>query len=349
MAMRQISEIIAEGRHRGGVFHKSRTAAWYDRRGPNYVSLGTLLREGFQGPFSFLNHQSHQNVKAPYVNFRELKSQVSIRQILDRYELAPDMKAIGDALSGSCPLCESQSRNCFRVSQSKNCFMCFSCQTGGNILDFVGAMEDCSIRDAAVMIAGWFEIEHQKPARSRKSKAGEAPRSKAPGKREPSTPKLKEESPPSKGESNSTPSAVNAPLSFELKLDPNHPWFDSAGIKPETVKEFGLGFCSKGVMGGRIAFPIRNRDGDLIGYAGCWPAKIAPEGQPTWKYPKDLDLDQIIFPADKLGECDLATSLLAMDPLQVVIAWQLGIENVAHFPGNHPKPDSMRTISIALD
>jgi len=43
---------------------------------------------------------------------------------------------------------------------SKNAFNCFSdvCKARGNVLDFVAAMEKCSIRDAALKLQEWFKV-----------------------------------------------------------------------------------------------------------------------------------------------------------------------------------------------
>jgi len=62
---------------------------------------------------------------------------------------------------------------------------------------------------------------------------------------------------------------VNPPLDFELKhLDTKHPYLASRGLTPATVEHFGLGYCAKGFLAGRIAIPIHNPQGLLVGYAG---------------------------------------------------------------------------------
>jgi len=67
---------------------------------------------------------------------------------------------------------------------------------------------------------------------------------------------------------------INAPLDFELKsLDPDHSWFEEQGLFPETVEHFGLGYCGKGWLKGRIAIPIHDAEGNLIGYVGRLLAK----------------------------------------------------------------------------
>ena len=45
-----------------------------------------------------------------------------------------------------------------RASLSKNVFHCFACQAQGNVLEFVAAMEKCSIREAACRLQRWFGV-----------------------------------------------------------------------------------------------------------------------------------------------------------------------------------------------
>lgn len=271
------------------------------------------------------------------MNFRELKAAVPIRRVLEKYGHLESLAESGDRLSGPCPLCDSQSA--FRVSQEKNCFMCFSCQTGGNMLDLVAAMEQCSVRDAAVKVAEWFEVETSGPAKAPARKSARSPRREG----DPPAAKAAEKPPaaasqaPTEGREPeqdpcTRPCSANPPLSFQLKLDPEHPWFADSGLLPETVRIFGLGFCEKGVMAGRIAFPIRNPKGELIGYAGRWPGENPPEGQLLWRYPKGLDLDQLVYPAERLAEADLSRALIAQDPLRVVLCSQLGLADVFCVP-----------------
>jgi hypothetical protein len=125
------------------------------------------------------------------------------------------------------------------------------------------------------------------------------------------------------------PSVVNAPLTFELKLERDHPWFAEVGLLPETVEEFGLGYCSRGVIGGRIAFPIHDPLGHLIGYTGRWPGENPSEEQPLWKYPKNLALRLIIYPVHKLVESGTQSLCWARDPLEVVLGWQSGRRNLS--------------------
>jgi DNA primase len=66
-----------------------------------------------------------------------------------------------------------------------------------------------------------------------------------------------------------TRTIINEPIDFVLKnLDPKHPYLSGRGFTPETIEHFGLGFCSRGLMKDRIAVPIHDPAGRLVGYAG---------------------------------------------------------------------------------
>ena len=76
---------------------------------------------------------------------------------------------------------------------------------------------------------------------------------------------------------------VNAPLDFELQgLAYDHPYLRERGFTEETIKTFGLGYCHRGLMKGRIAIPLHDTDGTLIGYAGRIVDEEAIGEDTTW-------------------------------------------------------------------
>src|SRR5687767_7892197 len=98
-----------------------------------------------------------------FVDFRKVKQAVSIEQVLTRYNITL-RRTNRDALRGVCPLpthTSENSRDSFSVNITKNIWSCqsSSCASarggkrGGNVLDFVAAMEQCVIRDAALTLA----------------------------------------------------------------------------------------------------------------------------------------------------------------------------------------------------
>jgi len=119
-----------------------------------------------------------------WVNYRELKEAVSLEQVLDHYGLLANMTRRGDSLEGACPIHGGHSPRQFRVSLGKNAYHCFSCDAGGNVLDFVAAMEDVEIRPAALLLVDWFKLQRtavtKRPPKNSLAPAGSAKRRKAP-------------------------------------------------------------------------------------------------------------------------------------------------------------------------
>lgn len=92
-----------------------------------------------------------------WVDFSAVKRAVSLEEVLRHYQI-PELRRHRDQLQGRCPIHHGQRDDSFRVHLSKNVFQCFACQAHGNVLDFVAAMEQCSIREAALRLQQWFGV-----------------------------------------------------------------------------------------------------------------------------------------------------------------------------------------------
>ena len=57
---------------------------------------------------------------------------------------------------GSCPICQHESDRCFVVTPSKQLWHCFSCRAGGDCIELIANIEDCSPKKAAELIAAHF-------------------------------------------------------------------------------------------------------------------------------------------------------------------------------------------------
>jgi DNA primase len=187
-----------------------------------------------------------------WVNFKELREKLNFREVLEFYGVKINAKNHVQHHS-RCPLATHEAVNrssSFSANLDKGIWRCFGCGAQGNILDFATRMERFDpdkpddVRRAALLLAERYNIASEKP--------------KAANKASPKTP------PRIKGAS-----VVNAVLDFALKgLDPEHPYLLNRGFTPETIRHFELGFCSRGLMKDRIAIPLRNAAGQLVGYAG---------------------------------------------------------------------------------
>lgn len=102
-----------------------------------------------------------------YVDFKKLKARISMRDLLDHYELTETMEAKDETtLIGRCPITESNSDTAFKVNTAKDVWYSFALEgdgAGGNILDFVARMEETDIVGAANLIDDWFDDEPDHP------------------------------------------------------------------------------------------------------------------------------------------------------------------------------------------
>ena len=236
--------------------------------------------------------------KSSFVDFKAVKAAITMEQVLEHYGILDKFKRGSDSLSGPCPIHKGNNPTQFRISISKNIWNCFSeCKHGGNVLDFIARMDDVSIHAAALKAIAWFKLDPEAmSANGGEENPGEAPKSDTTP-----TPAPKKPAPVvEKG-------APNAPLKFRLdKLERSHPYLAERGLTLETIVDFGVGYCAKGMMAERIAIPIQNPEGNVVAYAGRFPGEPA-EGTPKYKLPqgfrKSLELyniDRAIKePADK--------------------------------------------------
>ncbi len=231
-----------------------------------------------------------------WVSFDEIKRTVSLEMALDHYGIR--LRHAGpNALRGKCPLpmhASKTSTESFTATLSKGVGGVWACQSqsciksrgrvGGNVLDFVAAMENCSIRDAAIKLQTWFLV----PAVGKPSRpVGKEPRPKLFAGKEPESELISNEKNDPAGESKS-----NKPLSFMLqKIDRGHPYVKERGLTEETAGTFGVGiFSGKGSMHGRFVIPIHNSNSELVAYAG----RSIDGSEPRYKFPagfhKSLEL-----------------------------------------------------------
>lgn len=198
-----------------------------------------------------------------WVDFRLVKSAVSFRQVLDRYQV-DWLRKSGSELRGKCPIHQGEGERTFHVNLEKGAFNCFSCRARGNVLDFVAAMERCSVRDAALKLRDWFGV------------ASDAHPSPTPTARQGSA---TAKSNPAHASDNDQ---INPPLAFQLRVDPTHDYGKKRGITSEKLEEIGAGLClSKGMFAGRFVIPLHDEQGRLVGYVG----RSLSDGEPKYLFP----------------------------------------------------------------
>jgi DNA primase len=231
--------------------------------------------------------------KSSFVDFKAVKAAITMEQVLQHYALFDQFKRSGDSLSGPCPIHKGSNPTQFRVSLSKNLWNCFSeCKNGGNVLDFITRMENVSVHAAALKAIEWFNLDPAAMAAD-SEKVADKP---APTTKTSDAPTPKPASKPAPAPEATGP---NKPLKFRLdKLERAHPYLADRGLTPETIVDFGIGYCSKGMMAERIAIPIHDPEGQVVAYAGRWPGE-PPEGASKYRLPPGFRKSLELFNIDR--------------------------------------------------
>jgi DNA primase len=231
-----------------------------------------------------------------FVPFAEVKRAVTLEAVLDRYGLFASLTEKGQNLVGACPFCTGQSKRQFQVNREKNAWYCFGCKQGGNVLDFVAKKERVGIRAAALKLDGWFALGLAAEASAEKPPAALSAPAPVPA-------------PPVAAESLPT---TNPPLTFTLKtLDSRHASLSALGLEAKTIEHFGAGYCTKGLLKGRMAIPIHNHRGELVAYAGL----AVEEGEtPRYLFPPNFHPPLEVFSLHRLMEVAEETGPLYLAP-----------------------------------
>jgi hypothetical protein len=207
------------------------------------------------------------------------------------------MKTQGDQLRGPCPACRSGGDRALAVNTTKQSFYCFNVKKGGDLIALAAHIRDVSQRDAALLIADRFGNSDSVSVSTQSTVPNRSPQPPAQQGRE-----LK-------------------PLDYLV--------FNEAvaglGVSEATCKAFGAGYAPKGIMRGRFAVPIHAKDGTLLAYVGV---AVAEEQSPKLLYPNGFDPHSAIFGSERVQPGEL---YLVRDPLQVLTAFESGVENVVAF------------------
>ena len=286
--------------------------------------------------------------KTQFVDFKAVKREVSMVQVLEHYGLMSVMRQNGDSITGACPIHEGNNKTAFRVSISKNCWNCFSqCGCGGNVLDFVAKKENVSLLKAANLLIEWFKLRieaREDDASSPKEKSDSRVRDNKSARREPAKPSATKPFEPeeTKGE--------NKPLGFALKdLERNHPYLTERGLLPETIQTFGLGFCQKGMHAGRIVIPIQNIKGEITAFAGRWPGEPPDEDTERYKFPPKFKKTWEVFNLHRvINEPPNSPLIIVEGFFGCMKLWQQGAKRVLALMGSSLSPmqeDLIRTLT----
>ena len=272
-----------------------------------------------------------------WVSFEELKSRVSMTDVLTHYRLmqGTQEKASkhGTELRLHCPFHEDSTPS-LSINAQTGKFHCFGCHAkGGDIFDFVVAKEGISAGDrtksrrkAALLIQDWLGVG---PAPQPSAAADTAPPV------EDITPAEEE---PTEG--------TNPPLQFTFKhLDMRHPYLtQERGLREATIDFFGLGLhVGKGIMSQRIVIPVHNELGELVAYAGRSPGD-PPEGEGKYRFPPNFRKSLVLFNLHRAREHATEGLIVVEGFFTVFEFFQRNRKNVVALMGSSMSTEQERLI-----
>ena len=259
---------------------------------------------------------------AVFINFKELRAQLDFRTVLESYGVTV-RTGKGSQHHGRCPLPTHlgvQTKPCFSVDVARGIWRCFSCQSSGNLLDFAVRMEGLDPENGADVRRVALQLRKQLVSPAPKSPGSERLSASVDG--------------------DERVVVVNAPLPFALKqLDHDHPSIGALGVSPASVAHFGLGYCTRGSLQGRIAIPLHDLAGQLVGYAGRLvgvPADVASE--PLYRLPGDrmqkgityhFDASALLYGAHAVTDTPVRKLIVAEELSLVWHLFELGVQAVA--------------------
>jgi DNA primase len=198
-----------------------------------------------------------------WVDFTTIKQSVGLAPVLRRYQVS--LRRSGrDQYRGICPIHRGEGRDAFHANLRRNVFHCFSCGAGGTVLDFVAAMEGCTVREAARKLADETGVAGGAALATCRPKATVTRKSKS-----------------------------VSPLGFVLHgIDSSYPYLAARGIESATAQEFGIGFYrGSGILSGRLVIPIHNAGGELVAYCG----RALDGAEPRYRFPSGFAKSEVLF------------------------------------------------------
>jgi len=228
----------------------------------------------------------------PWLDANEVKRQVQIEAVLEHYDLFGRLRGNGAQRNSHSPFRKDNNPS-FSVNLERGVWndgagrpVIDGQEVPGNVIGLVMAIENCSFREALLKLHKGFI----------------APNSVT-GSSDSTSQRIKQE----RGKVQETlrkehaEKTANIPFGRELKGRTNIPPLLKRGLTEETIKEFGVVYCTSGMMKGRIAFPIRNSEGHVMAYAGRAIKKDDEEKRGKYRFPPKFNKSLELFNIERIA------------------------------------------------
>jgi DNA primase len=229
-----------------------------------------------------------------FLDFQQIKATVKIETLIAPLDLT--MKQNGEQLRGACPACGGNDRSLV-ITPAKGMYYCFSAKKGGDVIALVSHVREIGARDAAEEI-----VSRYCTVQSTGTSTGTVRHGTVPADTEPQS---------GSGEEHPGNRTLQ-PLSY---LQSEHELVQALGVSPETCEFFGAGFAGKGILRGRLAIPIHDLNGELVGYCG---RAVKDDQTPLLLFHKEFQPALYVFNLHRADGQITTTN----DPLDVLMEYE---------------------------
>lgn len=238
-----------------------------------------------------------------FIDFADLKRQVSIAAVLEDRGLLFRLTKRGPHLTGSCPVHQGDNPRAFVVNLEKNVWYCFTgCRSGGDVINLVMRLDHISHYQAACYLQRLRLTPcHLKGYRSDSLR-----------------------SPPEQTQ------RKFKSFTAKLPLQPKSPFLAAKGILPSTADRFEAGACLyRGMLCGSVAIRLHDIQGRALGYAGrrLDPVRVHHSGK--WVFPTAFPKKKVLYNYHRLCQKRVDTLVVTECPWGVMRLAQLDIPAVA--------------------
>lgn len=181
---------------------------------------------------------------AAYIDFKALAEKIDVEQVASHVGLI--LKKSGKELRAMCPTCNGNDERSLALYPETNSFRCFAAQLSGDSISLYAHLQGTGNYAAAKALEQQF---------------GSTANAAAP------TAPTRPEGRTAKAQPAPKPDAVFDPEVFASKLTYTDE-VEQLGLTEADATRLGIGYCTKGLMRGRVAFPIRDTFGNILGFAG---------------------------------------------------------------------------------
>ena len=234
-------------------------------------------------------------------DFKYLKSLVPIDRVLSAYGLLQKLTHRHHQLCGPCPLHGGDNPTAFRVNLDRNIWNCFTACGGGDTVELVRKIENCSYAEAAQILKNLSNVS---PLRTGAK---------------PSCPKTN----------------TFRPFRRQISLNPQTAFLqDKKRISIDTARRFESGIADRSAfLKGTVAVRLHDLHGQPIGYCGrrLDPNEIAAWGK--WRFPRHLPKNRILYNAHRAIAYRKYGVILVECPWSAMRLSQAGWPNVVSLLG----------------